>query len=207
MNLDLFDLIVLKNSSVSGSIITTTQELLFPKIKESWSHCGLIITHPLLDYLDIKYKKTDTYIIESTISGTLFDNIHDIYSNSTNGIQIRSLNEFLDNDIETGVYKLKNKIILTDELKIKVKDYYLKVKDYKYNFNFSLMIKNLLPIFIRDQLFKEKQIESSFFCSQFCLEFYKLLNIINKETKSEFIPPNLFIKNFNHLFDNLIYIK
>ena len=206
MNLDIFDLIVFKSPSIISSIITTTQELMFPNNESSWSHCGLIITHDLLDYLNIKYKKTDTYIIESTISGTLFDNIHDINCNSTYGVQIRSLNEILDSSNIIAVYKLKNKIDLTPEIKLKIKDYYLTIKDYKYNFDYTLMIKNLVPIFIRRNIFKENN-KDSFFCSQLCLEFYKILNLINKETKTEFIPPNLFIKNFKHLFNDIIYIE
>lgn len=90
-----FDIILIKGGEFISNVIRFIQQntLVVPKMKDVWSHVGLVVTRELLD--DKRLEPGKLYLIESTMSGRLNDGIKNIDGNSFFGVQIRDLDKIV----------------------------------------------------------------------------------------------------------------
>ena len=195
-----FDLVVFKGGVIS-SLIILVQSIFYKKPKYGrWSHVGLILTSDFLDLLKIEYPKDEKYfVLESTLSGVLNDNVNDINDKVKFGIQIRSFNKLIQsynyNKNKIAIVSLNNDIKINSITVSQIEDvlkFYEKYKDSKYDYTFYIFLKALFncPSCIN----KFVNHSNLFFCSELVVEIYKILNIIDNKIDAETICPFELLK-------------
>lgn len=189
--IDPFDMIVFKGTSFISKIISYIQKIFFKS--GEWTHVGIILTKDILDILQVKYyRKTDLYILESTLSGKFTDGVKDINNKTKFGIQIRHFDDVIRNNRgkKIAIIKLKNKIELTDKLKYDLIKFYNRYKNSKFDYTGKTCLKPISPCISKNKILNNFiKTDNLFFCSEFVAEVYKVLNLIDGNIDSENIAP------------------
>lgn len=131
------DLLLFKGSEIVSSSIRFLENL--EVNNNDWSHCGLVINTSILPTIK-NGKIGKLYVWESTLSGSLNDNIYDTEGKTVFGVQIRSLDKVVK------AYNKKNRTIGWAKLK---NNPYLKQKNEtsnEYKKRFKKLQKAMIKI-------------------------------------------------------------
>ncbi len=201
------DLILFRGSDfVSDTIRVLCNGRLSKTWADNYSHSGLIVTSEILDHPDIK--EGVLYVLESTISGKLGQNIYNIEGKSFLGAQLRNFDELIieydrPNTTSIAWCQLNHNPAKNDdfdkqkELKLKFTEIFNKYNGTPYDMNFMSLCCALYPSFrcFRKPVETVLGTQNWLFCSELCALVYKELNMLPATLNEKNVLPVDFINN------------
>jgi hypothetical protein len=179
-----------------------------------FSHVGMIITKDVLDIPQLEPNKL--YIWESTISGALGGHIKNIDGHAFLGVQIRDFDEVIKNYCKphtaVAVLKLKDRSMLNDNLKDKMKLLYHKYNGIRYEINYMQLFAAMYPKlrFLRFNF----TVNNFLFCSELVATIFRDLGIFPIEVEPYNVIPADYVSegdpdgvNLPRYFHHFQFIK
>ncbi len=193
-----FDLVLFKGGDFVSDIIRYAERKSAKYNKKDYSHCGIIITKEVYDNPALEEGKL--YVLESTVSGRLGQNVPDIHGKSFLGVQIRDfetlLPEYLKGDTYVSIGVLRNHPFndLSKKAAKKILTEFIEKYQYRvYDFN-PLVLGSSVCMCLR----KPKRIlcddpTALLFCSEMACMLYQKLGLISEEIDPETVVPMDFL--------------
>lgn len=193
-----FDLVLFKGGDFVSDIIRFAERKSAKYNKKDYSHCGVIITKEVYD--DDSLQEGKLYVLESTVSGRLGQNVPDIHGKSFLGVQIRDfetlLPEYLKGDTYVSIGVLKDHPFnnMSKKTAKKLLTEFINDNQYKvYDFN-PLVLGSSVCMCLR----KPKRILCSdpqklLFCSELACMLYQKLGLIPENVDPETVVPMDFL--------------
>lgn len=195
-----FDMVLFSGSDFVSDFIRWTEEKSanynLPS-NEQYSHCGVVVTSEILD--DPNIIPGHYYVLESTVSGILGQNIKNIENKSMLGVQIRDLEALIPAYIKGGKARVSigrltnhpfNEFSKNLCKKIFTK-FYERVKGKFYDVNLlDLGSSVCFPLRkVRNNLYKIFPPVGWYFCSELAAELYQKLDMIDTEANPGDVVP------------------
>lgn len=167
--------------------------------KYDFSHCGIVITKEIIDHPNMIEGRL--YVLESTASGILGNNVKSIDGKTLVGVQIRDLEALVpayrsSKKAKVAIGTLKTHPFNTIGHK-EVRNIFQKFFTYvdgKYYDADPIVLGS--AVCFRARKLKEKLRKGGdqfFFCSELIAELYKRLEMINEKTNVEYCVPMDFL--------------
>lgn len=164
--------------------------------RDIFSHVGMIVTSDIIDHSKILPGKI--YILESTMSGKLGQNVYNINDDWFLGVQIRDFDVLVKeydkpSNTKIAICGLNKYPTIDSNLKEKFTKLYLSLEGIRYDANIlsllSVFMKKLRPH--RSQF--ERLTEDWLFCSELVALIYKTMGILPTNTDPKNVMPMDFL--------------
>lgn len=167
--------------------------------KHEFSHCGVVVTKEIIDHPNMIEGRL--YVLESTASGILGNNIKNIDGNSLIGVQIRDLEALIPAYKKTkkakvaiGTLKIHPYNTIGEKTTKNISQSFYNYVGGKYYDADPIVLGS--AVCFRARKIKEKLKiggEEYFFCSELVAELYKRLELINERANPEYCVPMDFV--------------
>jgi hypothetical protein len=170
-------------SDIAGKVISKFEKFFFPNKKKIYTHVGIIIKTILIKDIIPCYQNCRYVILESTMSGSLNDNVKNTCRETFLGVQLRDFDELI------SIYKRDKKKISISSIKKLPHDYISIIRRFithYINKNFDVTIVNLITIHTPLPSINT----SGLFCSDLVCKLLQEFSIINVNINSKKVSPN-----------------
>lgn len=197
------DLILFRGSDFVSDVISLLE---YKNVDNTWgndfTHVGMILTREVFD--DERLEEGKLYILESTMSGKLGQNVYDINGNWHLGVQIRDFDKLMpaydDSQVsQIGWCPLVDNPVddaeTLPELREKLTAVIKEVEGDLYNLNFVYLLSAVFKRvrIVRKIMKKILHVNEWWFCSELVAHIYKRLGLIGEDVVESYVLPVDFI--------------